>query len=118
MTARLSDRLLGAGALRHQVQIQQPVDVSDGQGGSTRTWRTIPDGTVWAAIHPTSGREPFIYGQLQMRVTHKLTLRYLGGVQAHQRILFNGRVFNIRSILNVDELNKQLVLYVEEGIPG
>lgn len=102
-----------AGSLRHRVVVEQKTATADGYGGSTLAWTTFA--TVWAAIEPVSGREYFQAQQFQAAVTHKVTIRYLSGINTTMRVKHNSRVFNIHSILNIEERCRELVLMCEEA---
>lgn len=77
---------------------------------------------VWAAIEPAQGREIF-YGQIiSPDVTHLVTIRWNRGLGPKSRLYFQdpqtglGRVFNIESVLNIDERNRKMVLSVKEQV--
>ena len=108
---------MNSGALRHKIAIQSAARASDDGGGFTEPWSTITGGDVWAEIEPASSHEVYAAGQLQHRITHKLRLRYLAGVTTAMRVLVGTRPFNIRSIRNVDERGRELLLLCEEGLP-
>ncbi|MBN9265960.1 MAG: phage head closure protein [Hyphomicrobium sp.] len=84
----------------------------DGQGGFTETWAT--EATLWAAIEPTKGYERYQAQQVQMPVTHKITIRYRSGVTTKKRFLFGSRVFEIKEVLNQNEANEFLELRAVE----
>ncbi|MDW7651312.1 MAG: phage head closure protein, partial [Bacillota bacterium] len=71
-------------------------------------------GTVWASIEPLSGREFFAAQQVNAEVSTKITLRYKAGIKPEMRVLFAGRVFEILSVINLEEKNIQFVLMCKE----
>lgn len=103
-----------AGLLRHKVEIQEMIRISDGGGGYEATWQTVAK--VWANIKPLSGNETMAAMQLEDRITHDIVIRYRGGVTAAQRIKYGDRLFNIRSVINVEERNVWMQLRAEEGV--
>lgn len=106
---------MNSGKLRHRIEIQNSVDTRDEFGAiSGQTWH--PFCYVWAAIEPLSGREYFSAAQAQSKVSHKIMMRYKDGIKPYYRILWNDRIFNILSILNIREENRELNLYCEEAI--
>jgi SPP1 family predicted phage head-tail adaptor len=108
---------LAAGLLRHRVTVQVPgARVSDGSGGFTETWTAL--GTVWAAIEPATAAnvERRVGRQVEAKVSHLLTIRYLPGVVTTGRVLFGSRIFWIRGIANRDERNVQLTLACDEKV--
>ena len=107
-----------AGRLRHRVQIQEASETRDAYGGVTTTWTTV--GTVYAAIVPMhqvgQGRERLEADRIQSEVTHRITTRFRGDVTPKHRILFEGRVFELERVANVDERDRELsILAIERG---
>lgn len=94
-----------AGQLRHRVTIQRPTE--DINGGAT-TWSDVE--TVWASIAPIAGREYFAAQQVQSDVTHRVRMRYGPTVTTKDRLTFGVRHFDIRTVLNRDERNRELEL--------
>ena len=105
---------LRLGTLRHRVTLQQEARVADGGGGFTVTWQDVA--TVWARVAPIRGEEALVHRQLEDAITHKVTMRYRAGVTAAMRLVHNGRVFNIREVLDLDERNRILELRCEENV--
>lgn len=111
-----------AGKLRHLIQVKTPTRVADGAGGfSSVAWVPIRSdltgeaaGSVWASVEPLSGRLSFEAQQLVPGVTHDIRIRYIPGVTPKCRIEWSGRVFHIRSIVNILERNSELRLLCEE----
>lgn len=101
-----------AGWLRHTIQIQQGTTSADGGGGGAVTFATITSGERKASITPVSSDEVFAEGQLQERVTHKITTRWLSGVTSGMRVRKkdDGRVFDIKSVINPSERREDLIL--------
>lgn len=102
-----------AGELNKRLIIQKPDDAGSGWGGETG-WHT--HATVWAAITGARGTDYFTADQEQSEVTHLIKCRYVFGVTAAMRINFQGRIFAIKSVINVDERNRELhILAREDG---
>lgn len=106
------------GTLRHRVVFQKPVDISDGQGGFTRSWQDVIE--MWAEIRPTSARERWFSQQVQMTVTHKVTIRYNSVLKpdlvSSLRISYKGRIFQIHGIRLLDERRFWQELDCEENV--
>src|SRR5512135_2602518 len=94
------------GDLRHQITYQAPVRVADDMGGATVTWTDME--TVWAAIWPVSANEQIQSAQPTMTISHRIRNRYFPGLKASWRIKYGTRYFNIVSIVNAEERNRQL----------
>lgn len=103
--------------LRHRITLQQPV-LTAGEGGHySIAWQDVA--TLWASVRPLENRgltaEALFAEQLVAKVSHEVVLRYRAGVAADMRVVFEGRYFNIRSVVNVDERGETLRLLVEEN---
>jgi len=106
-----------AGTLRHIIIIEEQSDASDGMGGFTNTWGTVTGmGAVPAAIWPFKATETVQAMQLEEKITHRIRIRYRSGITAKNRIKFGSRIFNIISLINVDERNISLDILATEEI--
>jgi len=101
------------GQLNKRVEIQAPVSVSDGMGGSTESFNALA--TVWAAIWPVSATEQVQTMQNVMTISHRIRIRYRSGMLASYRIKFGTRYFNIVSIVNPNEKNEWLDIMAKEA---
>ena len=72
--------------------------------------------TVYCSITPTSGRESFLSNADFSTVTHKIRIRYTEGINASQRLVWRGRIFNFTYLRNIGERNKEIEILVEESI--
>jgi len=102
------------GTFRHTIIIERGVKTPDGSGGNTIVWGTIK--TLRAKISPISGRERVYAQRLEADTTHRIMLRYTPGILPSDRINFNGRYFQIRALLNLEEANRFLEISAEEGV--
>jgi SPP1 family predicted phage head-tail adaptor len=102
------------GMLRHLVQLQEKAKTPDGGGGNAVTWNTYA--SVWGRMEPKSGTEPLEAGRLQAQITHELTIRHHPTVSTEHRVLFQNRAMQIRSILDMEERGRWMVLSLEEGV--
>ncbi|BCJ86455.1 phage head closure protein [Effusibacillus dendaii] len=100
------------GLLRNRVTIQKLTQTDDGMGGYTEGWGVVA--TVYASVHPLKGRELFDAQQVREHMTHRVTIRYRVDVTPDMRVLFGAKVFNIRSVINVESKNRELQLLCEE----
>jgi SPP1 family predicted phage head-tail adaptor len=102
------------GSLRHRVTVQSLVETVDQYGQPVQNW----DATVsrWAAIRTPNGRDKINADQLKVELTHILTLRYVPGLDVTQRLVFDGRVFNITYVINKDERNREQEVYCNEEV--
>lgn len=103
-----------ASRARYRMTLQTPVDTPDLAGGYTRTWSDTA--TFWTEIVPLRAREQVVDGRQQQKTTHRITCRYRADITNIQRLKYGTRLFNIRSVENVDERNEKLEMLVEEGV--
>ena len=92
-------------ALKHRIELQEETKTPDGQGGFITAWATVA--TVWAGIEPAKGYERYQAQQIQVPVTHKITMRYRAVTTAN-RLVYGSRVFGIKEVLNVNEESRFL----------
>lgn len=104
------------GQLRHLVSIQRPPTTKDLQGGCTGDWIEIPHGAQWVGISPISGTRRYESAQILQGVTHEVTTRYVPDVDSNMRLVWGERVLQIKSLLNVDERNKELRILCQEMV--
>lgn len=105
--------MIRAGSLRHSVVIQERTLTADAYGGRTEAWATFA--TVWANVEPLSSSEQWRAQQVQSSVSHKVTIRYLAGIDSKMRVKHGTRYLHIGSIRNVDERNIELELLCTEA---
>jgi SPP1 family predicted phage head-tail adaptor len=65
---------------------------------------------------PTTNWERLQAMQLETPITHTIYIRYRDDLVPRDRILFRGRLFNIRSIVDMEEKKIFLELKAEEGV--
>ena len=103
-----------AGRLRHLVVIQEPTETNDSQGQAIKAWGTFA--TVHAAVEPLNGREYFAAAQINAETTTKIVIRWLDGITQKMRISYDSKVYNIESIRNIGERDRQIELMCSEGV--
>jgi SPP1 family predicted phage head-tail adaptor len=103
-----------SGKLRHKIYIEKKVVLRNEYGEEVVTYETFIE--AYASIEPLSGREYFLAQQTQASVDFKITTRYREGIGPDFRIKWGERIFNIQSVLNVEEMNRQLIIYAKEQL--
>lgn len=111
--------MIRAGQLRHRIDVQNRSVTLDSFGGQPLTWTTFA--TVWADVLPMSAREREASQAINVEVSHEITVRYRSDfadpkVMASRRIVYRGRYFNIQGIGNVDERNREMTIWAQEGM--
>jgi len=103
-----------AGDLRHRITLQQKTETRDSFGAVIETWNDVA--TLYASIEPLRGKEFFDAQQVNAEVTIRIRIRYRSGVTPNMRVLFGTRTFDIQSVINVDERNREMILMCREVI--
>ena len=94
--------------LIHSVTIQQLTKVDDGGGGFTEDWTDYK--TLNAFVQPVTGKEYYEGQQLTEKIDYKVFIAYQNDIKADMRVVFNEKVLSIKSVLNLAEMDKYLVL--------
>jgi SPP1 family predicted phage head-tail adaptor len=110
-----------AGLLNRRLHLQNVVMTADAiEGVSSEAWTDID--LVWGHISPITGREEFMAGQTQERITHQVTIRWRSDVTPKMRFRYQEtsagilRIFLIHTMLDLDEGHRQLDCMCEEFI--
>lgn len=103
------------GNLRHRVKIESYTPARDSYGAEIENWISVA--TVWASVEPISGKEYFASKQINAEVTTTITMRYHVGISPAMRVIFKERIFEILSVINLEERNIALVLMCKEAVP-
>lgn len=101
--------------LKHQLILEAAAGTPDGLGGHLYTWNEVA--TLWSEIIPIGGRESAFASQLTTNTRFRIVVRYRGDITPKMRLrdASDERIFNIRSVINVEEEN-QLVEILAERI--
>lgn len=106
--------MIRAGRLNRRVTIQRRDSGEDSAGQPVDTWSDIA--TRWAAIQDLNGREYFAASGEQSEVSTKIRLRYeplFSDVTPEDRATWNGNIYNIKSVINPNAENRELILMCE-----
>ena len=103
------------GKMRYRVTLQQPARTPDGGGGASVAWTNVSD--LWAALMPIGGNEGVEADGLKGRTTHEIWVRFQAGLGPHMRFILGARVFDIRSITDIEEAHRFQRCLVEERLP-
>lgn len=86
-----------AGRLDRRVTIQaRTAAQNSAHGETTYTWADVA--TVWAAVQDLRGREYFAAQQEQAEVSTRFTMRWRTGVTVLNRLVYDGKTYNIRQV--------------------
>lgn len=103
-----------AGRLRHRIAIQIRSSSQDSYGQPVETWTT--QHIRWASIEPLQGREFFSADQVNSEVSVRIRMRYLAGITAGMRVLYDNEPYNIEAVINPKMRNKDLQLMCSVGV--
>lgn len=104
---------MNAGRLRHTITLQKYTKTPDGEGGWDKTWNDTVT-SVRASVEPLLGREYLMAGQIQERVTTRIRMRYRTDVTGEWRVKHGNRIYEIDSVMNPREMNRETVLMCRE----
>ena len=107
------------GELRHVVTLESPgPPVPDGDGGYTESWQPLNPATWNCSISSANARdlESLTAGTVVAQASHILRGRFHGGITTEARISFEGRTFNVLSVVNRDERDIETVLICSEMV--
>lgn len=102
-----------AGRLNKLISICKLVETQNEYGEAEKSFTEVSQ--RWASIEPISANEHYINAKEQTQITHKIEMRYLQGLNEADIAIYNGRKFNIKSVINPKEKNEKLILMVVEN---
>jgi SPP1 family predicted phage head-tail adaptor len=105
-----------AGRLTHLITIQSPAPATATSGATAPAWdEQTPFVQCYGSIQPLRGREMVSAEGIAPQATHKITTRYIAGVNTDMRIVFGERTFGIEQVRNIDESDVMLEIIAVEG---
>lgn len=109
-----------AGSLNKRATFQKLTTVSDGAGGTTKTWADFT--TVWAQYSPERAREKIQQGRIADNQAGALRVRSstkTRQIDATYRVMLDGATYNVRSVINPDQRNDMIEFAIEtDGVSG
>lgn len=106
--------MLNLGAMRHVIRIEQRSTTQDAAGEPLNTWTLYAERR--AALDRLPGREVWASAQRSGRIPVVFRIHYTDGVLPSMRVVFNSRVFDILSVVDVDGHNESMALVTEEHV--
>lgn len=94
---------VSSGELRSRVTILRPTGTTSSTGGVTEGSAETVVSNAPAAIASSPANEQVRAGALNALVTHVVRMRYVSGLKPYMTLTFEGREFQILSIVDVDE---------------
>ena len=106
---------MNIGALRHRIEIQAHSGTTQNSFGEpVENWTRLLDAD--ASVQPLRGLERYASQQTQSTADTKVTMRYRSGIDTQKRVKFGARIFDIESVINIDERNQTLELLCKEAV--
>jgi len=109
MIERQSKKSLSSRA-RHQITVQRRLSVADGEGGFTDGWADVAWSPIWAEVAPIQARQQLQYKSVGVDATHLVRVDGLIDITESNRIVFDGRVFEILTVENLQEADFEKVI--------
>lgn len=99
---------MNAGQLDQRVTVERASSGTDDYGEVITGW--TPVCTTWATVEPLSGREYIAAMSAQSEVTTRIRMRYRPGITSADRVIHEGTVYGITSVIDYKSANRELVL--------
>ena len=102
--------------LRHKIRIERLQSTQNPSTGSiTKKWVTFA--ITWAEIVPLSAKEFMNSQAMQSKITGRITIRFMRGLNAEMRIRHGRQIFNIEGILPDNKTGQEwLTIPYSEGV--
>ena len=97
-----------AGQLDQRVTVERFSRTEDELGQPIESW--APLFTCWAAVEPLTGREYLAAQAAVSEVTARIRMRFRPWMTAQDRVIHNGTIYMIESLVDVRSENRELVL--------
>jgi head-tail adaptor len=104
------------GQTQQLVTFEDPgTPVPDGEGGYTATAVPLSPATWYVRMRPATAKdaERVLAGTVITHVSHLVHGRYHPGVTTRSRMIHNGKTYQITSVVNVDERDREMELVAD-----
>jgi SPP1 family predicted phage head-tail adaptor len=110
--------LIRAGRFRKRIDIVEVKTTRSSSGA------LVPSESVfacaWAAIEPLNGRELFDAARESVSISTRVRMRPIEGVTEAMHVDFEGRKYDIETVINHNERDREMILMCserKEGLP-
>jgi SPP1 family predicted phage head-tail adaptor len=107
---------MSIGQMKRRVTVQAITRTADSYGGQTETATSVA--TLWAYVEPLQGDEQLRAMQTGIQRPHRFTVRYRDDISAAEELIYNGRTFDVKSVVDTDERHRELVILADEVLAG
>jgi len=101
------------GHMRHRVSLEGLISIKGEGGAKQHSYISIAE--VWATIRPAHHHPQVRGNKMEYPISHEIIVRYAANYKGARRIVFGGRLFDVRSTINPGERNTFLVFRCEEA---
>lgn len=103
---------MNSGEMRHPIVIQEKVAARDSFGAEAITWPQFA--ACWATAEPLRGQEYLEARRLESDLDIRFRIRWRDGVKPTMRVVYDGRTFEIVSVIHVKEARREIQLMCKE----
>ncbi len=96
-----------------KITISSKTETQNTFGEMTHTLTAVYS-SIWASFEPLVGQELFLSAQTHPKLTGKFRIEYMTGIDTKMVVTYGTRTFDITSIIDFKEQNRELILMVEE----
>jgi len=107
---------MGAGKYKNRVEFQTNSTAVNSDGTPVNVWSELA--TVWAGVNTVTGREKWANRHTSHNYDAAVSIRYRSDITESMRIIYNGRTLQIKTIIDVNERRRELVLLCVEFRDG
>lgn len=107
-----------AGEMRFPASVERPIDEPDGAGGSSTQWVVVIP-ILWCHVEQVTGDEKYSDqsgGRVRTFKKQRFTTWWRDDIRTTDRIMFEGVLYNIRTIDNLMNRNKFMWIVAESGV--
>ena len=97
-----------SGRLRYKFKFQKATTAQNAAGDTTRIWADVV--TTFGDIRMAKGSEDNVGDKARSRITHTLLTRHRDDISNLNRIVWNGKVLNIVTVLADNKTNTHSML--------
>lgn len=98
--------------MRRVVTLRTVALTDNPMGGYTEANTDIEN--IPARVEPLEGRELIEAMQTGMQRPHRFTMRYRAGVTGTKTLIYDGRTFDIKSVMDPEEKHRELIITADE----
>ncbi len=103
-----------AGDMRKRLTFQKKVETRNDFNEAVISY--VDHVTVWGSVTPNAGRKVYEALQANSEISGEIRIRYRSDIEPTMRIKFGSRYLEIVSLVNVQERNRELLIYYQENL--